>query len=92
MPPKKNQKEKDVGWKPHFAYKKPAKENKNNAKCIVHCTDSKEALSSMPSSQFCKRILEAEFWKLPNPWNQKKTSLTSNTITGVEEYIHTVEL
>ena len=59
MPPKENQKEKDVGWKPHFAYKKPAKEDKNKAKCIVHCTDLKEALSSMPLSQFRKRILEA---------------------------------
>ena len=33
-----------------------------------------------------------EFWELSNSRNLKKTSLTSNTITGLEEYIHTVEL
>ena len=51
------------------------------------------------SPQFWKMILEAakymmkkEFWKLLNPWNLKKTFLISNTITGVEEYMHTVEL
>ena len=59
MPPKKKRKEEDVDWKPHCASKKPAKEDRNNAKCIIHCTDSKEALSSLPSSQFRKRILEA---------------------------------
>ena len=47
------------------------------------------------SSQFWKRILEAaksvmakKFWKLPNPWNLKKTTLSPNTITGIE-YIYT---
>ena len=38
MPPKKKRKEEDVDWKPHCASKKPAKENRNDAKCIIHCT------------------------------------------------------
>ena len=58
MPPKKKRNE-DVDWEPNCASKKPAKENRNNAKCIIRCTDSKEALSLLPSSQFWKRILEA---------------------------------
>ena len=38
-----------------------------------------------------KDVMTKEFWKLPNSWDLKKTPLTSNTIAGVEEYLHTVE-
>ena len=81
--------------------KSQLKKGRNNVKCIIHCTDSKEALSLLPLPRVWKKILEAkilkyvmikEFWKLLNPWNLKRTSLTSNTIAGVEEYTHTVEL
>ena len=59
MPPKKKRKKEDVDWTPHCASKNLAKEGSNNVKGIIHCTDSKEALSSLPSSQFWKRTLEA---------------------------------
>ena len=36
MPPTKKRKEEDVYWKLHCASKKPAKEDRNNAKCILY--------------------------------------------------------
>ena len=59
MSAKKKRKEEDVDWKQPCASKKPAKEDRNNTKCIIHCTDSKEDLSSLPSSECWKRLLEA---------------------------------
>ena len=35
-----------------------------------------------------KNVMTKKFWKLSNPWNLKKTTLSSNTITGIE-YIYT---
>ena len=59
MPPKKKRKKEDMDRTPHCASKHLAKEDRNNAKGIIYCTNSKETLSSLPLSQSWKMTLEA---------------------------------
>ena len=81
MRPKKKRKEEDVDWKPHCASKKPAKEDRNNAKCIIHCIDSKETVSLLPSSQYRKRILEAA-----NIRDGKRVLETAESLESEEDF------
>ena len=99
MPPKKNRKNEDVNWKPHCASKNLAKEDRNNTKGIIYCTDSKEVLSSLPSSHFWKKKLEAAkirggkiFLEIAESLEPEKDFPNTQYHNICKNYIHTAEL
>ena len=57
MPRKRKKKEdEDPGWTPSSS-KTKKKDNKGN--CIIHCCDSNEPLTTLPSSDSWKNLLQA---------------------------------
>ena len=53
---KKKRNEEDLDWLPTPAFKKAPK---GDQFCIIHCSDSNEALTTIPSLESWKKLLEA---------------------------------